>query len=184
VTWRQPLFVLSAAFAGGLGLPPPAGAQTTVTLPDTSLTTSVAALVSEQARITVPATVTFNVSDVGASTAAAPATIAVDHIVLATATKQLKISLQANAASFTPPVAGTTTWDAGDVSWNAPTWTNATGASGTLSSSTFTQVAACDTNTSACSTTALVFTLAAKPAVRRAGTHTVVVTWKVESTGS
>jgi hypothetical protein len=104
----------------------------------------------------------------------------VQSIVLATATKQLRVSLQANAASFTPPVVGSPTWVAGDVTWNAATWTNATGASGTLSNSAYTAVATCAPDASDCSTTALVFTLAARPAVKRSGNHTLVVTWKFE----
>ena len=102
-------------------------------------------------------------------------------IVLAAATNQLTISLQANAASFTPPVAGATTWAAGDVTWNAATWTNATGASGTLSNAAYNTVSTCTADTSTCSTTGLVFTLGAKPTVRRSGSHTIVVTWKFES---
>jgi hypothetical protein len=106
--------------------------------------------------------------------------VTVQSIVLATATKQLRVSLQANAASFTPPVVGSPTWAAGDVTWNAATWTNATGASGTLSNSAYTAVATCVADASDCSTTALVFTLGAKPTVKRSGNHTLVVTWKFE----
>ena len=156
-------------------------AQQTVTLPDTSQTTTLTATVSEQARITVPAGVTFNVTNVSANTAATAASVTVTDIVLATATKQLKVSLQANAAAFTPPVAGATTWSASDVTWNAATWTNASGAAGTLSNSTFNTIATCTADVSGCSTTGLVFTLAAKPAVKRSGDHTLVVTWKFES---
>jgi len=164
--------------------PTAAQAQTTVLLPDTSQTTVLTATVSEQARVTVPASVAFAVGDLSSSTAASAATISIDRIVLTTATKQLKISVQAGAASFTPPVAGSITWAAGDVSWNAATWTRATGAAGTLSSSAFTQVATCNADAADCSTTSLVFTLGAKTTVQRAGNHTLTVTWKVESIGS
>ena len=176
----------SLAHAAGLTLVVPAfaWAQTTVLLPDTSQTTSVSANVSEQARVTVPSGITFNVTNIGISTQAAAASVAIDQIVLATATKQLKLSLQANAAAFTPPVVGATTWSAADVTWNAATWTSATGASGTLSNSTYNAVATCQADTASCSTTALVFTLAAKTTVQRSGTHTLVVTWKFESLGS
>ncbi len=156
-------------------------AQTTVTLPDTSQTTTVSANVSEQARVIVPSGITFNVTNIGVSTVASAATVTVDQIVTATATKQLKLSLQANAASFTPPVGGATTWAATDVSWNAAAWTNATGSTGTLSNSAYTTVATCQADAAACSTTGLVFTLAAKATVQRSGTHTLVVTWKFES---
>ena len=161
-----------------------ASAQVTVTLPDTSRTTLLTATVSEQARVIVPATVTFSVADIGTSTNASAASITVDRIVLATATKQFKISLQAGAAAFTPPVVGATTWSATDVTWNAAAWTTATGAAGTLSSAAFNTVATCDANAPACSTTGLVFTLASKATVQRSGSHTLSVTWKFESIGT
>lgn len=161
-----------------------AAAQTTVVLPDTSRTTTLTANVSEQARVTVPAGITFNVTNVTVNTAASAASVTVDSIVLATATKQLKISLQGNAASFTPPVVGATTWAVGDVTWNAATWTNATGSSGTLSNSAYNTVATCTADAADCSTTGLVLTLGAKSTVKRAGNHTLTVTWKFESIGS
>jgi hypothetical protein len=156
-------------------------AQTTVTLPNTSQSTTLTANVSEQARVTVPSGVTFNVTNVTTTTAASAASVTVDNIVLATATKQLQVSLQANAASFTPPVVGATTWSASDVTWNASTWTNATGASGTMSNSAYNIVATCTADVATCSTTALVLTLGAKSTVKRSGNHTLVVTWKFES---
>ena len=159
-------------------------AQTSVVLPDTSQTTTLTANVSEQARVTVPSAVSFNVTNVAAATAASAASVTVSSIVLATATKQFKVSLQANAAAFTPPVAGAITWSAADVTWNNAAWTNATGAVGTLSNAAYNTVATCTADAADCSTTALVFTLAAKAAVKRAGNHNLVVTWKFESIGS
>ena len=159
-------------------------AQVVVDLPDSSQQTTATANVSEQARVTVPAGVTFNVTDIGSNTPASAASVSIDRIVLATATKQLKVSLEAAAANFTPSVGGAVTWAAADVSWNAPTWTNATGATGTLSSSAFNEVATCAADSAACSTTGLVFTLASKTTVKRSGNHTLVMTWKFESIGS
>ena len=161
-----------------------AKAQTTVTLPDTSQSTALTATVSEQAQVTVPAGVTFTVTDVSGSTAASAASVTIDNIVLATATKQLKVSLQAAAADFTPPVALATTWVAGDVSWNAATWTSAAGASGTLSAAAYNEVATCTADSASCSTTGLTFTLGAKTTVQRSGNHTLNVTWKFESIGT
>lgn len=171
--WIAALVMLSLSSA--------VAAQTTVTLPDTSQTTTMSANVQEQARITVPATVTFTVNNIGVSTAASAVSITADQIVLSSASKQLTVSLQANAASFTPPVGGAVTWSAGDVTWNAATWTNATGAAGTLSGSSYTTVATCAADATSCATTGLVFTLGAKPTVQRSGAHTLVVTWKLES---
>ena len=162
-----------------------AQAQTTVTLPDTSQTTVLTANVSEQARVTVPASVTFNVTNVGAATpASAAASVTISQIVLATATKQLRVSIQAAAASFTPPASGGTTWDAGDVSWNAATWTSATGTAGTLSNASYQTVATCGDGASSCSTTGMLFSLAAKSSVQHAGNHTLTVTWKFEAIGT
>jgi hypothetical protein len=179
---RVLLFLLSSgSLMIGAGI---AQAQTTVTLPDVSQTTTLTATVSEQARVLVPAGVTFNVTSVSSNTAAAGASVTVDRIVLATATKQFKVSLEANAAAFTPPVGGATTWSASDVTWNAAAWTNAAGSSGTLSNAAFTAVATCTAGVATCSTSALVFTLGAKPTVAISGNHTLTVTWKFESIGS
>ena len=161
-----------------------AGAQTSVSLPDTSQSTTFSATVSEQARVIVPATVVFTVNDVASATNASAAAVTIDQIVLASATKQLRVSLQANAASFTAPGGSGTTWSASDVTWNAASWSNGTGASGSLSAAAFNSVATCSADTTDCSTTGLVFTLGAKPTVNRAGTHTLTVTWKFESIGS
>jgi len=158
-----------------------ASAQTNVALPDTSQTTVLTATVSDQARVTVPAGVTFTVNDVSSATASGPASITISNIVLATASKQLRVSLQADTPAFAPPVVGAATWSAGAVSWNAASWTNATGVTGTLSNSSYNAVATCTADTQTCSTTALTFTLAADAAVKRAGSHTLTVRWKFES---
>jgi hypothetical protein len=173
------MIVALTAMTAGL-----ASAQTTVTLTDTSQTTTLTANVSEQAQVTVPAGVTFNVTNVAASTAATGASVTVDNIVLATATKQLKISLQGNAASFTPSVALATTWAVGDVTWGAATFSTGTGAIGTLSDVAYTAVATCNADAASCSSTNLVFTLAAKSTVKRSGNHTLAITWKFESIGT
>ena len=116
-----PALTLGAAlFAGS------AQAQTTVTLADTSQTTTLTATVAEQARVTFPSGVSFTVNNIAASTNSANASVNISNVVLATATKQLRVSLQSEAAAFTPPVSGAVTWSAGDVSWGAASWTNAT----------------------------------------------------------
>lgn len=170
-------FALLVACAGGLA------AQTTVALPDDSQTTTLTATVSEQARVTVPAGVTFNVTDITAITAASAASVTISNIALASPTKKVKVSIQAGAADFTAP-GGADTWSASDVKWNAATWTNATGAAGTLDHSAYNEVATCTADTASCSTTGLVFTLGAKGTVKRSGNHTLTVTWKIESIGT
>ena len=158
-----------------------------VTLPDTSQTTTITATVSEQASVSVPSGITFNVSDIASATNASAASVTLSNLVLATNTKQVKLSVKADAASFTAPAgsgAGAVTWAATDVSWGAPAWTNGTGATGTLSSTVFNTVATSDAAASGMSTTDLVFTLAGKNTVNRSGNHTLNITWKVESIGS
>jgi len=159
-------------------------AQTAVILPDTAQATLLTATVSDQAKVTVPTGITFPVTDISSSTPADAATVTVINIALASATKQLKISAAASAASFTPSVALATTWSASDVSWDAATWTGATGAVGTLANGTYNEVATCTANAAACSNTALVFKLAANTLVKRSGSHTLGITWKFESIGS
>ena len=162
-----------------------ASAQTTVALPDSSQSTTLTANVSEQAQVAVPTGVTFNVTNVAAATIASAASVTVDNIVLSTATKQLKISLQASAASFTPSVALATTWSAGHVTWNAATFSNSgAGATGTLSDLEYNPIATCGADAASCSTSDLVFTLAPKGTVKRSGNHTLEMTWKFESIGS
>jgi len=155
-------------------------AQVAVVLPDTSQTTTLNATITEQAKVQVPATVAFTVNDISSNTASAAQSVTITNIALDSATSQLKISVQANAASFTPPVALANTYAAGDVSWNAATWTNATGVTGTLSNTAYNQVATCAADSAACNTTGLVFTIGPKTTIKRSGLHSMVITWKFE----
>jgi hypothetical protein len=146
-------------------------------LPQTP-TTTLTANVSEQATVTTPATITFTVNNISAPSASS-ASVSASNVVLVDG-HSLKISLQANAANFTAPTGGTTTYGAGDVSWASTGWTNASGSAGTLSTS-FQTVATCTANATGCSNGALGFSLAAHAGIDRAGAHSLVVTWKFES---
>ncbi|MCL6518270.1 MAG: hypothetical protein K6T99_00390 [Armatimonadetes bacterium] len=154
-----------------------------VTLPDTSQTTTFTATVAEQANVTVPASVTFSVNDVSTSTNSANQTVSATSIVLSDG-KKLRIEIAPNAANFTPPSGGSVTWASSDISWNAPSWTGGTGNAASMSDAvgTYTKVADMSTaNASEVSTNALVFTLAAKSTVDRAGDHTLQATWRFSS---
>ena len=113
------------------------------------------------------------------------ASVTVDNIALATATKQLAITITPDALSFTSPGAGAT-WVSSDVTWGAATFSNAgVGSAGVLAGVATDQlVATCAVNVAACSTTNLAFSLAAKPTVVNAGNHTLVITWKFASIGA
>jgi hypothetical protein len=127
--------------------------------------------VSEQATVTVPATVGFGtISNVGASKDSGAQSVSATAIILADG-NSLQISLKANTASFTTTGTGTT-YLASDVSWNAPTWVGGTGAIGALNAdaTTYSEVATSTPNAGALTTSTLVFTLAADAAVNQ-GCH-------------
>lgn len=164
-----------------------ASAQVEVSLPDYSQSTTASIVIGdegEQAQLSLPSGVSFYVTRIGDSTASSAVSIAATGISLASSTAQLKVSLKANAAAFSPPALGATTWAPADVSWNAASWSSAIGTAGALSSDSFVQVATCSENVTACSTSSLVFTLAPKTSVKRSGNHTLTVIWKIESIGS
>jgi hypothetical protein len=171
------MFVAIIGMTAGL-----VSAQEAVTLPGSpASSTTLSANVSEQARVTVPSIVNFAVSNIAAATVAPAVSVTVDNIVLATAGKTLKISVLASAAAFTPSVASAATWAAVDVSWGAGTFSNGgVGVAGILAL-TAVPVATCAADVSACSSTNLVFTLAPNALVKRSGSHTLNMTWKIES---
>ncbi len=139
---------------------------------------------SEQCVIELPSSVTFVVTNLSTSTSAPAVSIDISNIALASATKQLKLSVRANSAEFTPPTPGATTWEAADVTWNAGVCSGAEGSSGTMSGSGFNTVATVTAGEASASTAGLVFTLDAKSSVKRSGNHTLTITWKVEAIGA
>lgn len=172
--------VLSLSIAS-LAIAAAAGAQTLLTLPDsTTLSSTLTATVSEQATVTVPATITFPVTDISADTPANASAITVTGILLDTATKQLKISIKAASGSFS---GSGTTYSASDVTWGTgASWTNATETTGTLSTS-FQELVTCDAGVSGCNTTDAKFKLTAEP-VSFSGSKTLTMNYKVESIGT
>jgi hypothetical protein len=152
-----------------------------VVLPNTSNTVQFTATVSQQCDIVaLPNAVQFTINNHMGTTDSPSQTVTVSNILLANGSR-LQISLQANAASFTPPVDGTSTWAGSAVSWNAASWSNGTGASGTLSSTTANPLVRYAANAGSLSATDLTFTLAGNDAIDRAGSYTLVATWKIES---
>ena len=175
----QPPGLIAWALGAVLLTAPDAFGQTTVILPDTSLTTAVTVNLYESARVTIPSSAMFNVSNVSAATTSQNLTVSLQDLFRKSSTTGVAISLRATALNFTPPQSGAVTWSASDVSWEAVTWTGGTGSAGTLSNASFTPVVTCATT--GCSTTTFTLQLAAKPTVGRAGAHTLVVTWKIET---
>jgi len=150
-----------------------------VNLPNETQSTTFTATVSEQANVSVPASVAFNVTNVSADTNSADQSVSATTVVLSDG-KALRVEIQADAANFTAPFGGTVTWAAGDISWDAATWTNGTGSANALSTS-YTTVATSNANAASLSASDLTFTLADKNTVDRAGDHTLAATWKFSS---
>lgn len=153
-----------------------------VTLPNESQTTTFTANVTEQANVTVPAAVAWTVPDVASATASADSPVSATTVVLAEGNK-LRIEIAPDATGFTAPGTGAVTWASSNVSW-VGTWTNGTANNTAMSASANTYVKLVDmtaANTGSLSSTSLVFTLAAKATVDRAGAHTLAATWKFSS---
>lgn len=171
-------FCLVATLA--LGVAAVVGAQSTVYLPEEGQTSTANAAVTEQARVSVPPSILFDVVDISEPTESSPVSVLVDHIVLASASRMLQISVRADASSFQAPYGGTPTWSAGDITWGEASWVNGEGYAGTMSDSAFNVLAMCDPGVSECNTADLVFELAPNLTVQRAGGHALSVTWKFE----
>jgi hypothetical protein len=175
-----PLSIVSLAMAATAGADP----AVTVTLPDTSRTTTALAIIVEQVQVTIPATITFNVIDISVATPSATASpVTVTGIVLSTLTKQLKISVKAGGATFT---GSATPYNASDVRWTGGTWINATPqpSGGTGLTTSYKEVATCSaTLLVTCSTTDAVFSLAPNASIALSGTQSLTMTWKLESIG-
>lgn len=153
-----------------------------VTLPNTSQTTTFTANVSEQANVTVPASVSWTVNNVSATTDSGAQSVSATTVVLEDG-KKLRIEIAPDATDFTAPTGGTVTWASDDVSW-AGTWTNGTANNTSMSAAAGTYVKLVDmtsANSASLSSADLVFTLAANSTVDRSGAHTLAATWKFSS---
>ena len=151
-----------------------------VLLPDETQQTTFCASVMEQAELSVPVEIIFDVADVNNDTGASMLSVSATSIVLDSG-NALRSELQADAANFTPPSGATVTWAASDVSWAAGAWTGGTGSSGTLANGIYHTVAESGVNASELSCTNMSFTLVQKPAVNIAGEYTLTATWKFTS---
>jgi len=186
---------ISAGFAIGvallhgclIGAAQPAFSASILTLPDTSQTSTFQATIGEQINVVVPTIISFGNITIGGNNSSVAATSAAQTVSITGATlasgQTVKISLEANAANFTDGAGPT--FAASDVSWNAATWTLATGALGTLKNTAFTQVAqSVVAPVGTIGTTNLVFTLGVHnfgAVAVQAGPQTLVATWQFQS---
>ncbi len=140
----------------------------------------VASAQPQTVNITIPAGVSFLVSDVSVSTPGSPSTtqISFDTVTNFGRNDNVRISVRADSTTFSGP--GTTRIAASRVSWTA---TASTGSAqdGTLSATAFRQVYTSPRQPTSGSVD-LSWTLGAITAAGlRAGTHTLTVRWRIES---
>jgi hypothetical protein len=136
----------------------------------------------ETVTISVPLAVSFPVTDVSRSTSGAPnvTTVSFSNANLSPG-KALRVSVQADAAAFTPPSGSS--MPASNVSWNNLGASGGLGWNGTLGSSSFALVFQSNPLTAPGTSghVDLSWTLAAPGSGIRAGNHQLTIRWKVES---
>ena len=132
--------------------------------------------------ITVPVAVSFAVTDVSRSTSGAPSVTTLSFVYVGLGLgKALRVSVQSDAASFSPPIG--LSIPALKVTWNSVGASGGIGSGGTLSSSSFGLVFQSNPMgiVGASGRVDLSWTLAAPPSGIRSGNHQLTVRWKVES---
>ena len=144
--------------------------------------TVVSAGAQETVTISVPLAVSFPVIDVSRSTSGAPnvTTVSFSNANLSPG-KALRVSVQADAAAFTPP--NGSSMPASNVSWNNLGASGGIGWNGTLGSSSFALVFQSNplTTPGTSGHVDLSWTLAPPGSGIRAGIHQLTIRWKVES---
>ena len=132
----------------------------------------------ETCRITLPAAISFAVTNVSASTVGSPSPTAVafDTAVFLPS-HALRISVKADS-DFVPPSG--TAIPASRVSWTTSNAVRGTGVNGTLSTTVYGQVYQSSANKTSGSVD-VTWTLAAPGTPLRAGNHTLTMRWKLET---
>jgi hypothetical protein len=129
--------------------------------------------------ISIPSSVSFNVTNVGVATAGSPTQFRISFLGLVLPLFQkFSIKVRANSANFTPPSG--TGIPAANVSWTATGASGGSGVSGTLSSVTYNSVFVGNA-VALLGYVDLAWSLAAPGAGIRAGNHTLTLVWKLES---
>ncbi len=140
---------------------------------------AVSAAAQETVTISVPLAVSFPVTDVSRSTSGTPSitTIVFSNANLS-AGKALRVSVQSDAAAFTPPSGSSI--PVSSVSWSNLGASGGIGWSGTLSASSYALVFQSNPAT-ASGHMDLEWTMAAPTSGLRAGNHQLTIRWKMES---
>ena len=133
---------------------------------------------AETVKVTLPASLSFAVTNIGAATAASPNPTTISYTQLAVNTGHaLRISVKADA-DFTPPSGPAI--PASLVSWTTSAPSNGVGTNGTLSAVAYGQVFE-TTLTKKNGSIDVGWTLAAPGTGVRAGNHVLTMRWKLEA---
>lgn len=129
--------------------------------------------------MTLPSAVGFSVTNVGQSTTGSPNPTSASFVVVnLTLFHVLRVSVKADA-DFTPPSG--TAIPASRVSWTTSNATGVVGSNGTLSTASYAQVFQMQSYLLGAGSIDITWTLSAPGTAIRAGNHTAVVRWKLES---
>lgn len=141
--------------------------------------TVVSAQAQETVSISVPAAISFSVTDVSRATAGAPSStrISISNASLNPG-NALRVSVQADTSTFAAPAGSPI--PASNVSWTTLGASGGTGWSGVLSSSSYALVFQSDPSPLS-GHVDVGWTLAAPGSGIRAGTHDLTIRWKFES---
>jgi len=143
------------------------------------LAAATVASAQESVRITTPASVGFNVSNVTTDSNASSVRVSFDNVVLLPI-HRLRISVKADSSNFTSPSTASLFIPASKVTWTTSNATSGAGTSGTLTSASY--GALFIGNSLALSGGVDVhWTLKAPGGGIRAGAHTLTVRYKVEA---
>jgi hypothetical protein len=135
----------------------------------------------ESVQVVLPAAVSFTVFDVSVPAAGSPDPTRLEFTAIdLQAGNALRVSVQAEAANFTPPAPGGSPIPASRISWTTSGAQGGAGTSGTLSDSAYGQVFQSSTAASSAQVD-VHWTLAAVGGGVRAGWHDLTLRWKLES---
>lgn len=137
------------------------------------------ALAQQIVLISLPASVGFNVTDVGQPTNGSPEPTTVSFTIVNLALFHvLRVSVKADA-DFVPP--GGAAIPASRVSWTTSNASQAMGSNGTMSTAAFTEVFETGSGVLGSGGVDVRWTLAAPGPGIRAGTHVATIRWRLES---
>ena len=130
------------------------------------------------ADVAMPVAVSFVVTDVSLDASGSPATSVAFSNALILLGQSVRISVRADSVGFTPPSGNSI--PAANVAWTTSNAQGGVGSNNVLSSSTYRQVFQGAVNGTSGSVD-LSWTVTAPGAAIRAGAHSLVLRWKVES---